>query len=86
MHKLHHRIIQGDFLKFCKDFDIPITKKDQMEVYRKISIKHNLKVNFDVFQDLLKEVFFVKETEQLILMKQREIKVLDESNLTWSME
>jgi hypothetical protein len=35
---------------------------------------------------LLKEVFFVKETEQLILMKQREIKVLDESNLTWSME
>lgn len=47
--KLHHRIIQGDFFKFCKDFDIPITKKDQMEVYRKISIKNNLKVNFDVF-------------------------------------
>lgn len=39
-----------------------------------------------MFQDLLKELFFVKEVEQLILMKQREIKVLDESNLRWSME
>ena len=62
-------MIQGDFLKFCKDFEIPITKKDQMEVYRKISIKNNLQVNFEVFCDLLKEVFFVKETEQTILLK-----------------
>jgi len=28
----------------------------------------------------------VKETEDTIRMKQREIKVLDESNLRWSME
>jgi hypothetical protein len=38
------------------------------------------------FIDLIKEIFFVKETEEIILMKKREIKVLDESNLRWSME
>ena len=60
-------MIQGDFLKLCKDFQLPITKKDQMEVFRKISTKNNLVVNYEVFLDLLREVFFVKETEQLIL-------------------
>ena len=49
MKQIHHKLIQGDFLKFCKDFDIPITKKDQMEVYRKISIRNNLKVDFEVY-------------------------------------
>ena len=57
-----------------------------MEVFRKISIKVNKSVNFEVFQDLLKEMFYVKETEQFILLKQREIKMLEESNLRWSME
>lgn len=57
-----------------------------MEVFRKISIKENRSVNFEVFQDLLKEMFYVKETEQFILLKQREIKMLEESNLRWSME
>lgn len=38
------------------------------------------------FCDLIKEIFFVKETEETILMKKREIKVLDESNLRWSMD
>lgn len=52
-----------------------------MEVYRKIAIKQNQQVTFEVFCDILKELFFVKETEQRILLKQREIKVLDESNL-----
>ncbi len=41
---------------------------------------------FDVFQDMLKEVFFVKETEDTIIEKQKEIKILDESNLAWSMD
>lgn len=83
---LNSKLQQGDFLKFCANFDIPITKKDQMEVYRKISIRENKNVNFEVFQDLLKEMFYVKETEQFILLKQREIKMLEESNLRWSME
>ena len=43
-------------------------------------------VKIEVFCDLLKEIFFVKETEETILMKKREIKVLDESNLRWSMD
>ena len=41
---------------------------------------------FDVFQDMLKEIFFVKETEDTIIEKQKEIKILDESNLAWSMD
>jgi len=57
-----------------------------MEVFRRISIKRNTKVNFDVFCDILKEIFFVKETEDSILLTQREIKILQESNLKWSME
>ena len=43
-------------------------------------------MELDKFCDLLKEIFFVKETEETILMKKREIKVLDESNLRWSMD
>lgn len=57
-----------------------------MEIFRKKSIKNAQKVFFDVFTDMLKEIFFVKETEETILLKQREIKVLDESNLAWSMD
>jgi len=57
-----------------------------MEVFRKISIKNNKTVTFDVFLDLLKEVFFVKYIEETIIAKQTEIKILDESNLMWSMD
>jgi len=57
-----------------------------MEIFRKKAIRRNSKVDFEVFHDILKECFFVKETEELIRRKQREIKVLDESNLRWSME
>ena len=57
-------MVVGDFMKFCKDFEIPVTKKDQMEVFRKIAVKTNLKeVQFDTFVEILKELFFVKETE-----------------------
>ena len=58
-----------------------------MEVFRKIAVKTNLKeIQFETFIEILKELFFVKETEQAILLTKREIKVLDESNLKWSME
>jgi len=57
-----------------------------MEVFRKISIKNAKQVFFDVFKDMLKELFFVKETEDTIIEKQKEIKILDESNLMWSMD
>jgi len=57
-----------------------------MEIFRKKAIRRNSKVDFEVFCDILKDCFFVKETEELIRRKQREIKVLDESNLRWSME
>ena len=57
-----------------------------MEVFRKISIKNAKQVYFDVFKDMLKEIFFVKETEDTIIEKQKEIKILDESNLMWSVD
>jgi hypothetical protein len=34
----------------------------------------------------LKEIFYVKESEDEIELRRREIKILSESNLTWSME
>jgi len=57
-----------------------------MEIFRKKSIRKNIPVDFELFIEILNECFFVKETEELIRRKQREIKVLDESNLRWSME
>jgi len=57
-----------------------------MEIIRKKATRRNLPVDFELFCDILKECFFVKETEDIIRLKQREIKVLDESNLRWSME
>ena len=35
---------------------------------------------------MLKELFFVKEIEDTIIAKQKEIKILDESNLMWSVD
>ena len=40
-----------------------------MEVFRKISIKNNKTVTFDIFVDLLKELFFVKDIEETIIEK-----------------
>jgi hypothetical protein len=65
---------------------MPVMKQDQIEIYRKLVTKKNLPVNMEMFCDLLKEIFFIKETEETILLKKREIKVLDESNLRWSMD
>ena len=79
--------IVGDYLKFCKDFNIPIKKEDQIEVFRKKKLRAGAKhVDFELFQEILREIFFVKETEELITIKKREVKILTESNLTWSME
>ena len=64
---LHNCMTQSDFLKFCKDFAIPLNKTDILEVYRKIVVKHKHKlVDFANFNEMLKEMFFVKDTEVLI--------------------
>lgn len=39
----------GDYLKFCKDFDLPLKKQDLSEVFRKKSTRASNKVNFEVF-------------------------------------
>lgn len=58
---------QSDFMKFSKDFAIPLSKTDQNEVYRKTVIKQKEKfINFETFNEILKELFFVKETEIFI--------------------
>lgn len=76
----------GDYLKFCKDFDLPLKKEDLQEVFRQKSTRAGSKVNFGVFQDILKEIFYVKECEDEIELRKKEIKILDESSLIWSME
>ena len=57
------------YLKFCKDFDIPVRKHDQQEVYRKKSVRAGESINYEKFLDVLKELFFVKDNEDRILVK-----------------
>lgn len=64
-----NRLVLGDFLKFCKDFDVPISNHDQKEVFRKMSIRTNQMVDFEVFQDILREMFFIKYTEERVVIK-----------------
>ena len=66
-------MVLTDFIKFCKDFEIPLSRTNQMEVFRKVVIKQNLTVNFEIFLEILKELFFVKETEHKIQIKQNEL-------------
>ena len=74
-------MVLGDYNKFCKDFEIPISKEDQKEVFRKKSIKTHNSVNFEKFQDILEEIFFIQDSEERIMMKKKEIKMLQESSL-----
>ena len=76
----------GDYLKLCKDFEIPLKKTDQQEVFRQKSLRSGHKVDFVVFQEILKEIFYVKESLDELELRRKEIKILSESNLTWSME
>lgn len=48
-----NRMVIGDYNWFCKDFDIPLSKDDQKEVFRKRSIRTNNAVTFEKFQDIL---------------------------------
>ena len=84
--KAANRMVVGDYNQFCKDFDIPICKDDQKEVFRKKSIRTRHSVTFETFQDILKEIFYIKDTEERVMIKRKEIKMLEESNLKWSME
>ena len=58
-------------MKFCKDFEIPVEKKDQIEAYRKIAVKKGLhnQVDFDKFKDILCELFYIRNTEDRIMIK-----------------
>ena len=57
----------GDYLKFCKDFEMPILKEEQVTVYRKQSLRKGfIGADFTIFQEILKEIFSVKETIDLI--------------------
>lgn len=84
--KAANRMVVGDYNQFCKDFDIPLCKDDQREVFRKKSIRTGNAVTFETFEDILKEIFYIKDTEERVMIKRKEIKMLEESNLKWSME
>jgi hypothetical protein len=67
-------MIMTDFLKFCRDFEIPCSKEDQTEAYRLLVKKNKLKkVDYETFNEILKELFFVINTEQQIREAQKEV-------------
>ena len=51
-----------------------------------MAIKPNIKVNFDVFKELLYEAFFVKEIEEKVNECKKKITQLEKSSLQWSLE
>ena len=56
-----------DFLKFAKDFDLPIPKKDIQEILRKKVIRGGKEIGFMSFCELLNECFFKKKINDEIL-------------------
>lgn len=55
-------------------------------MFRKKARRVGEAISFERFKDVLEEIFFVKDTEDRIVVKQKELKLLDESNLRWAME
>ena len=47
--KVSNHITIGDYIKFAKDFDLPLKKEDLSEVFRQKSTRSGNKVDFDVF-------------------------------------
>mmetsp|Transcript_33504 Transcript_33504/g.51466 ORF Transcript_33504/g.51466 Transcript_33504/m.51466 type:complete len:198 (+) Transcript_33504:324-917(+) len=84
--KFNKKWLIGDFLKFCKDFQIPLPKIDQKEVFRRKVIRPNKSLTFEHFLDLIRECFYFKEMNKEISEKEAEIKYLEESNFIWSVE
>ena len=77
-------------MKLCDNFSIPISQDDLLEIFRikamRADTRYGNKVDFDGFKDILQEIFYVLETQNEIKMRQKEIKILSESDLTWSMD
>jgi len=52
----HKVILPADYLKFCKDFKMPLSKIQQTEIVRKKSIRNgNKPIDFELFQEIIKE-------------------------------
>lgn len=41
---------QGEFFKFCVDFNIPLSKADQADVYRRKALRHNQPLMIETFK------------------------------------
>jgi len=66
---------------------MPLTKLQQTEIVRKKSIRNgNKPIDFELFQEIIKEHLFVKETIDKVQEKEKELKILQESKLLWSNE
>ena len=66
---------------------MPLTKSQQTEIVRKKSIRNgNKPIDFELFQEIIKEHLFVKETIDKVQEKEKELKILQESKLLWSNE
>ena len=69
---------------------MPISQDDLVEIFRQKAVraetKFKYRIDYEGFLDVLKEIFYVKQTKQEIFARQKEIKILGESNLTWSID
>ena len=56
---------------------MPLTKLQQTEIVRKKSIRNgNKPIDFELFQEIIKEHLFVKETIDKVQEKEKELKIL----------
>jgi hypothetical protein len=39
-----------------------------------------------MFKDIMQEIFYIKETKDEIIMRAKEIKILGESDISWSID
>lgn len=47
----------GELLKFCKDFEVELTKQDVTDLYRKKSLRTNNPLFYDTFKEILEDMF-----------------------------
>lgn len=72
-------------MKFAKDFEMPASKQDILEIIRqKVTRGGNKHIDFMSFCELLNECFFKKEINEEIEKKKKDLEILQGSALLWS--
>ena len=80
--KFNNAFKPADWLKFCKDFQMPLTRAEQQDVARRKATRNgNQPIDFELFQELLKELFFQKEILEHIINIKEDAKRMAKSAL-----